>query len=201
MRIESITAHAFGPLAGETLQLAPGLTVVSGVNESAKSSWHAAIYAALCGRGADRREAPGPGPATDASGAAGTGTPPVGRGLVERYRPWDGKPWLLSSVVVLDDGRRLEVCQDLDGGARNRVVEHAEWTTTTIHIDALARAHALAAAMLAAGDDRGLLEPQLVAVGVPAPAAAEACELSRAQRRVVVMSEIPDAPVRAKATA
>lgn len=30
---------------------------------------------------------------------------------------------------------------------------------------------------------------------------AEACELSRAERRVVAMSEIPDAPVRAKATA
>ena len=56
---------------------------------------------------------------------------------------------------------------------------HEQWTTTTIRLDALARAHALAAAMLAAGDDRGLLEPQLVAVGVPAPAAAEACELLR----------------------
>jgi hypothetical protein len=56
---------------------------------------------------------------------------------------------------------------------------HREWTTTTISLDSLARAHALAAAMLAAGDDRGLLEPQLVAVGVPAPAAAEACELLR----------------------
>ena len=50
MRIESVNAHAFGPLAGETLALAPGLTVVSGANESAKSSWHAALYAALCGR-------------------------------------------------------------------------------------------------------------------------------------------------------
>ena len=57
--------------------------------------------------------------------------------------------------------------------------QHTQWTATTIHIDALARAHALAAAMVAAGDDRGVLEPQLVAVGVPAPAAAEACELLR----------------------
>jgi len=56
---------------------------------------------------------------------------------------------------------------------------HEQWTTTAIRLDALSRAHALAAAMLAAGDDRGLLEPQLVAVGVPAPAAAEACELLR----------------------
>ena len=39
---------------------------------------------------------------------------------------------------------------------------------TTIHLDALERAHALARAMVAAGDDRGVLEPQLVAVGVPA---------------------------------
>lgn len=54
--------------------------------------------------------------------------------------------------------------------------QHAQWTATTIHLDALSRAHALGAAMLAAGDDRGLLEPQLVALGVPAPAASAACE-------------------------
>ena len=112
MRIESVTAHAFGPLAGETLELAPGLTVVAGVNESAKSSWHAALYAALCGRS---RGAP-----TSAD-----------RRLVERYEPWDKAPWLLSAVVVLDDGRRLEVCQDLDGGDSSRVVERGEDGTTT----------------------------------------------------------------------
>ena len=50
MRIESVTAHAFGPLAGQTLELAPGMTVVTGLNESGKSSWHAAFYSALCGR-------------------------------------------------------------------------------------------------------------------------------------------------------
>ena len=62
--------------------------------------------------------------------------------------------------------------------ARRVQSAHDAVDATTIHLDALARAHALAAAMLAAGDDRGVLEPQLVAVGVPAPAAAEACELS-----------------------
>lgn len=56
---------------------------------------------------------------------------------------------------------------------------HEQWTRTTIHLDSLERAHTLAAAMLAAGDDRSLLEPQLLAVGVPGPAAAEACELLR----------------------
>ena len=57
--------------------------------------------------------------------------------------------------------------------------EHARWTRTTVHLDALERAHTLAAAMLAAGDDRGVLEPQLVAVGVPPTTAAEACDLLR----------------------
>jgi hypothetical protein len=106
VRIESVTAHAFGPLAGETLALAPGLTVVSGANESAKSSWHAALYAALCGRGR--------------GDAAPT---PEDRRLLERYKPWDGSPWLVSAVVVLDDGRRMEICQDLDGGSGSTVVE------------------------------------------------------------------------------
>ena len=54
---------------------------------------------------------------------------------------------------------------------------HEQWTRTTIHLDALERAHVLASAMVAAGDDRLLLEPQLVAIGVPAPTAAEACQL------------------------
>ena len=106
MRIESVTAHAFGPLAGETLALAPGLTVVSGVNESAKSSWHASLYAALCGRGR--------------GDAAQT---PEDRRLLERYKPWDGSPWLVSAVVVLDDGRRLEICQNLDDATASTVVE------------------------------------------------------------------------------
>ena len=118
MRIESVTAHAFGPLAGETLELAPGLTVVAGVNESAKSSWHAALYAALCGRGKRRAATP------------------ADRRLVERYKPWNDAPWLLSALLVLDDGRRLEICQDLDGVDRDgvdrsRVTELGEDGTST----------------------------------------------------------------------
>jgi hypothetical protein len=54
---------------------------------------------------------------------------------------------------------------------------HEQWSRTTIHLDSLERAHTLATAMLAAGDDHGVLEPQLVAVGVPARTAAEACQL------------------------
>ena len=37
MRIERVTGHAFGPFTGESLDLAPGLTVVSGPNEAGKS--------------------------------------------------------------------------------------------------------------------------------------------------------------------
>ncbi|MEO6086157.1 MAG: AAA family ATPase [Umezawaea sp.] len=106
MRIESVTAHAFGPLAERTLALAPGLTVIAGANESAKSSWHAAIYAALCGR---RR---GRGAATVAE-----------RRFAEQHKPWNDEDWRVSAVVVLDDGRRVELCQDLAGRGGCRAVD------------------------------------------------------------------------------
>jgi hypothetical protein len=92
-------------------------------------------------------------------------------GLVQRLT----ESWLVRRRVPLVSQRHLgRLPDDLQSA-------HIQWTTTTIHLDALSRAHALATAMLAAGDDRGLLEPQLIAVGVPAPAAAEACELLRAR--------------------
>ncbi|MDX8054827.1 AAA family ATPase [Lentzea sp. BCCO 10_0798] len=84
MRIESVTAHAFGPLHDRTLSLAPGLTVVSGVNESAKSSWHAAIRAALCG---------------DPSA---------------RHRPWQGDSWRVAATVALESGEVVSVDRDLN---------------------------------------------------------------------------------------
>jgi hypothetical protein len=60
---------------------------------------------------------------------------------------------------------------------------HARWTRATIDLDTLERGRALAMAMIESGDDRGMLEPQLTAVGVPAPAAAEVCELVLRQSR------------------
>jgi exonuclease SbcC len=99
MRIRSVTAHMFGPLRGETLELADGMTVVVGDNESAKSSWHAAIYAAVCGR---RR---------------GRGRPREDeQRFIDLHKPWhhdDG--WLITAEVVLDDGRRIELRHDLAG--------------------------------------------------------------------------------------
>lgn len=51
---------------------------------------------------------------------------------------------------------------------------HAAWTHTSIRLDELERAHTLATAMVAAGDDPGVVVPQLMAVGVSPPAAEEA---------------------------
>jgi len=98
MRILKVTVHAFGPLAGETLEFAEGMTVISGDNESAKSTWHAAIYAALCGR---RR---------------GKGRPHQDeQRFADLHKPWGGGGWLVSAEIVLDDGRRIELRQDLAG--------------------------------------------------------------------------------------
>jgi hypothetical protein len=106
MWIRSVTAHAFGPLSGQTLELASGLTVISGINESAKSSWHAAVYAALCGRrrskGALSRE---------------------DRRYAELHRPWDGGGWEVSCVLELADGRVIELRHDLDGRVDCRAID------------------------------------------------------------------------------
>jgi exonuclease SbcC len=98
MRIRAVTAHAFGPLRDETLEFGDGMTVIVGDNESAKSSWHAAIYAGLCGR---RR---------------GRGRPrEEEQRFIDLHKPWHGDDWLVSAEVVLDDGRRIEFRQDLAG--------------------------------------------------------------------------------------
>ena len=84
MRIESVTAHAFGPLTGQTLELAEGLTIVFGPNESAKSSWHAALFAGLCGM----RRVRGGKSSEDVS-------------FAERHRPWIGEAWSVEVDVEL----------------------------------------------------------------------------------------------------
>ncbi|WP_086662230.1 ATP-binding protein [Lentzea kentuckyensis] len=84
MKIESVTAHAFGPLHDRTLPLAPGLTVVSGVNESAKSTWHAAIRVALCGEPSSR------------------------------HRPWHGESWRVAAMVSMESGEVVAVDRDLN---------------------------------------------------------------------------------------
>lgn len=100
MRVRSVTAHAFGPLVDQTLTFADGLTVVYGPNESAKSSWHAATYAALCGR---RRRG---------GGSAGEDD----RRFRSRHQPWDRREWRVSAEITLDGApslRRIALRQDL----------------------------------------------------------------------------------------
>ncbi|NQW73815.1 MAG: AAA family ATPase, partial [Actinobacteria bacterium] len=105
MRIESVSAEAFGPLAGESLRLARGMTVIVGRNESAKSSWHAAIYAGLCGR---RR---------------GPGVSNKDRQFADLHKPWDSDAWLVEVTVVLDDGRTIQLRQDLAGRVDSRATD------------------------------------------------------------------------------
>jgi AAA domain-containing protein len=97
MRIRSVTAHAFGPLRKETLEFAEGMTVVVGDNESGKSSWHAAMFAAMCGR---RR---------------GQGRSREDERFARLHKPWDHDDWLVSARISLDDGRSIELWQDLAG--------------------------------------------------------------------------------------
>lgn len=101
MYFEKISAIAFGPLRDKVLELAPGLNVVFGLNEAGKSTWHAAIYAGLCGM---RR---GKGPLTSEDQA-----------FRDRYRPWgeNERGFQVTAHVALEDerNRRVELVQDLD---------------------------------------------------------------------------------------
>jgi exonuclease SbcC len=107
MRVERVTAHAFGPFRGESLDLAPGMTVVAGPNEAGKTSWHAALRVALCGV----RRARGRATAADAA-------------FEQRHRPWDATDaWQVEARLLLDDGRTVEIAQDLAGKVACRATD------------------------------------------------------------------------------
>jgi exonuclease SbcC len=109
MRIQRVVARAFGPFQGRTLDLAPGMTVVAGPNESGKSSWHAALRLAITGV----RRGKGPGTAAE-------------RQLAERHRPWDQpERWEVEARLQLDDGRLIDISQDLGSRVACRAVDVA----------------------------------------------------------------------------
>ncbi|MPZ51074.1 MAG: AAA family ATPase, partial [Dehalococcoidia bacterium] len=107
MRFLSVRADSFEPFPPtETLHLTPGLNIVYGPNEAGKSSWHAALYPGLCGirRGQGRHSV-------------------EDQAFAERHRPWtndESADWVVTSVLVLQDGRQLELCHDL--GTRTAVL-------------------------------------------------------------------------------
>lgn len=109
MRIERVVARAFGPFQNEVLELLPGLNVVAGPNESGKSTWHAALRLAVTGV----RRGKGPGTAAE-------------RQLVERHRPWDlPDRWEVEARLGMDDGRTIDISQDLAGKVACRAVDVA----------------------------------------------------------------------------
>ena len=109
MRIERVVARAFGPFQNEVLELGPGLSVVAGPNESGKSTWHAALRLAITGV----RRGKGPGTLVE-------------RQLAERHRPWDlPDRWEVEARLGLDDGRTIDISQDLAGKVACRAVDVA----------------------------------------------------------------------------
>jgi uncharacterized protein YhaN len=103
MLIESVHGRAFGALLDRRLDLAPGMNVIWGPNEAGKSTWHAAIYAGLCGMRRSRGK-----PTSD------------DQRFAERHRPWDVDRWEVGSTIRLADGRRIELRHDLAGRVDSR---------------------------------------------------------------------------------
>ncbi|MYH27906.1 MAG: AAA family ATPase [Acidobacteria bacterium] len=107
MRFESVRAHPFGPFDDDTLALVPGLNVVYGTNEAGKSTWHAALYAGLCGM--RRRKG---------------GLSAEDKRFRDRHRPWDDNgEWAVSAVVALEDGLRVELHHDLANRVNSSAVD------------------------------------------------------------------------------
>jgi hypothetical protein len=73
------------------------MTIVAGPNGAGKSSWHAALYAGLCGM---RR---------------GMGARSEDADFKERHQPWDQDKWEVATELELDNGQRVELRYDLDG--------------------------------------------------------------------------------------
>ena len=97
MRFTSLTAIAFGPFKDRRIDLAPGMTIVGGPNGAGKSSWHAALYAGLCGM---RR---------------GGGVRREDSDFADRHRPWGDEHWATVTEIVRDNGQRVELRYDFDG--------------------------------------------------------------------------------------
>jgi uncharacterized protein YhaN len=91
-----VRAAGFGAMRNKSISFAPGFNLVYGPNEAGKSTWHAALYAAFCGMRRTRNET-----RSDED-------------FIRQYRPWDfPEPFAVSTHIELEDGRRIELQQEL----------------------------------------------------------------------------------------
>lgn len=107
MRFKSVHADGFGCLQNATMDLARGFNVIFGPNEAGKSTWHAAMYAALCGT---RR---------------GAGLTKEDREFRDRFQPWNGNEWRVSARVELQGGNEYDLRHDLDAKVACSVIDSA----------------------------------------------------------------------------
>lgn len=105
MRLLWVRAHPFGPIKDQQLSFGPGLTVISGANETGKSSWHAATTTALTGRRKGKARK------ADEHFAAQS----------SRYKPWTGDSWAVSCAVETDAGRVVRITHDLVSGVSQAI--------------------------------------------------------------------------------
>jgi|GEM_PF-636016 len=104
MKIRSVRAHPFGPIADAELSFGPGFTVVHGPNESGKSSWHVATTTALTGQRKGRARK-------------------AEKLFADRHRPWQHDGWAVSCVLDLDDGRSVRLLHNLARGTAQAINE------------------------------------------------------------------------------
>src|SRR5947208_10813929 len=96
MRFLSVSSNGFGSLRSNSLTFAPKFTVVYGPNETGKSTWHTALYAAFCGMRRSRIQSW------------------ADEEFIQKYRPWNSPhPWEVSVRFLLQDGRNIELRQEL----------------------------------------------------------------------------------------
>ncbi|MCL5947439.1 MAG: AAA family ATPase [Chloroflexi bacterium] len=93
MRFVKVIAESFGPFRNGELLLSPGFTLIYGPNESGKSTWHSAIYYALCSVPAKN-------------------LPKAEKELIDRYRPWGLATWEVSALISLADGRHIRLSRN-----------------------------------------------------------------------------------------
>jgi uncharacterized protein YhaN len=96
VRVNRLSVSAFGKLSDRELRFGPGLTLVTGSNESGKSTTHAALRAGLFGLTAGRRRL------RDETLA------------IERHRPWADSRYGVVLDLCDEAGRRLRLEWDYD---------------------------------------------------------------------------------------